>query len=180
MLTTAGGAVWAAYFDEATGDDGLGSRGLVRFDDTLAVSWTYPYDAEPEILDCHALTVAGETPWHYAYTTFHIGSVRNRAPEDHGPAPHHGAYALLVSGRDGALIGGYGPEHDLVTPLRLGPGGIEGGQARRLIFPDGGGLHDVNRAQLFTRGADLHVFHDNGWWRASLDELTAGSGLAGS
>ncbi|MFI5839497.1 hypothetical protein ACIA8K_07255 [Catenuloplanes sp. NPDC051500] len=171
VLTTPEGAIWVGYFDEALGSRGPGAHGLVRFDDTLATTWLYPFDAGlPTILDCYALTVTGETVWHCAYSGFHIGSVRGGHAADHGEAPRHSATALLIEGRHGALAGGHGAEYDLVTPFRLDPDGIvPHGPARRLVLPDGMELHGV---RTVTRGATLHVFRHTGWWRIALGELT--------
>jgi hypothetical protein len=170
VLTTPDGAIWVGYFDEAMGSGGPGAHGLVRFDDTLDVAWRYPFDAGlPSITDCYAMTLAGETAWHCAYTDFHLGSVRDGHATDHGEAPRHSARALLVDGRHGALIGGWGPEYDLVTPFRFDPDGIvTHGPERRLVLPDGLELHNV---RVFTRGPALHAFRHGTWWHTTLPDL---------
>lgn len=86
--------------------------------------------------------------------------------------PARGASLLLADGERAALIGGYGPEYDVVTPLRIAPEGIEpAGQQYRLVLPDG---LEIPRAHSTCRGPGLHMIgKQSTWCRLSLDDLPA-------
>jgi hypothetical protein len=185
VLATATGQVWVGYFDEAMSGDGPGTHGLVRFGADLRPAWTYPglpapaARSVPPVFDCYALNVTGEMAWVCAYPEFHVVSVRGDLATDHGRAPHRSAHALVVDGRAGALIGGSGPEYDLVTAFRPSPDSPQdpqppespgtrsradadaGGPQRRLVLPDG---LEVAGCLLICRGADLHVIHRGNWY----------------
>lgn len=78
----------------------------------------------PTIDDCYALNVSGETAAISAYTAFRLITVNGDQARSHGPLPVHGASRLLAAGERAVLIGGYGPEYDLITPLQVTPAGI--------------------------------------------------------
>lgn len=171
LLTTPSGDIWVAYFDEAMGQDGPAGSGLARFAADLQPAWAYPAgDGLPWIADCYSLNVTGESAWCCPYTSFHLISVQGDRAVDHGPAPSRGASQLLVSGRHAALIGGYGPNYDLITPLRLTADGVEAtGAQQRLVLPDG---LELPPSWYTCRGSDLHVITRYGaWYRLSLDDL---------
>ena len=120
VLTTATGEIWVGYFDEAMGGSGPQRHGLARFSSELQPVWLYPGPpTAPEIFDCYALNVAGETAWTCAYTQFHVVSACGDQVTDFGRAPYRSAHLLLVNGGAGALIGGPGPEYALVTSFRI-------------------------------------------------------------
>jgi hypothetical protein len=179
-LSTAAGAVWIGYFDEAMkgfGPDGQPGRpGLARFSSTMELEWVYPYDAVPLLDDCEALNVAGETAYCCAYAEFHLISVTGNLTHDHGPAPVRGAEMLLVDADRAALIGGYGAEYDLITPVRITKDGVErAGRPGRLMLPDGQEIPGGPlRMRTACRGPDLHMFSRSGtWYRLALDDLAA-------
>jgi hypothetical protein len=68
-----------------------------------------------------------------------------------------------------AVLTGSGPEYDVVTPLRIGPDGIQrlGGQCR-IVLPDG---MEAQRLRYTCRGSNLHAFVRGTWYRTSLDDL---------
>ncbi|RKN16530.1 hypothetical protein D7147_22440 [Micromonospora musae] len=170
VLTTPTGAIWVSYFDEALAGTGPQTHGLARFTPDLEPEWLYPHGAGlPPIFNCYALNVAGETAWTYAYNRFHLVSVTDGDPTDHGAAPYRGADALLTDGATGVLVGGYGPDYDLLTVLRIEDGKVSGGGEARLILPDG---IEVRVTRKFCRGPQLHVFMGTFWYRADLDSLT--------
>lgn len=119
----------------------------------------------PDIFDCYALNVTGETAWTCAFTDFHLVSAQGDRVTDHGPAPHQGAHLLLVDGPVAALVGRPGPEYDLITvfgqPLDRPP--------RRLVQPDGMELRITGSA---GRGPELHIVDRISWYRTDLDQLT--------
>ena len=49
------------------------------------------------------------------YKSFHLISVHGDRARDHGPAPVRGAHRLLADGDRAVLIGGFGPEYDVIT-----------------------------------------------------------------
>jgi hypothetical protein len=93
---------------------------------------------------------------------------------NHGPLPRRGASRLLIAGQQAALIGGYGPEYDLITPMQITPAGvIPHGPQRRLVQPDG--LEIPRAARTFCRGPDLHLVpaESAAWYHLGLDEISA-------
>ncbi|SCL28887.1 hypothetical protein GA0074692_2624 [Micromonospora pallida] len=170
LLTTPTGAIWAGYFDEAMAGRGPQTHGLARFTAALEPDWLYPQrPAMPEIFDCYALNLADETAWTCADTQFHLVSVTGGRPTDHGPAPYRSAHALLTDGTRGALISGYGPAYDLVTPFQLDATAVTpAGQPTRLVLPDG---LEVRGARTFCRGPELHVIIGSSWYQTDLGLL---------
>ena len=89
---------------------------------------------------------------------------------DHGPLPVRGASKLLIAGERAALMDGYGPEYDLITPLQVTTTGIvQRGPARRLVRPDG---LEVLPGRAFCHGPALSLFPRGSatWYRLGLDE----------
>ncbi len=173
ILTTQAGAVWVGYFDEAIGSPGPAGHGLARFSDRLEAAWLYPTGPQatlPPIDDCYSLNVVGEVAYCYAYSDFHLVEAHGNRVNDLGPVPYAGASALLIDGDGGALISGYGPDYDVVTPLCIRAQSIEvAGESKRIVMPDG--LEVGTPRRLFCRGPDLHVFVRSGWYRLGLDDL---------
>jgi hypothetical protein len=170
VLTTPEGSIWVGYFDEAMGGNGIGSHGLVRFGRDLGVEWVYPRDQGlPQVFDCEALNVDGETANCYSYTEFHLVTVTGTEALDRGHVPHGGARAIVLNGNRMAVVGGYGSHYDVIAPLLVTSTGIEpAGARRRLVLPNG---LEVRDARMTSRGADLHVVIGTAWYRLGLDEL---------
>jgi hypothetical protein len=172
ILTTEEGEVWVGYFDEAIGNPGPSGHGLARFSDRLEVAWLYPTSPQtplPSIFDCYSLNVIGEAAYFCAYSDFRLVEVCDDQATDLGQVPYRGARALLIDGDSGAMIFGYGPDYDVVTPLHIRDDGIEvAGPSRRIVMPDG---LEIRSARQFCRGPDLHVFVSSGWYRLGLDDL---------
>ncbi|MBB4696019.1 hypothetical protein [Paractinoplanes abujensis] len=170
ILTTPSGDLWIGYFDEAMGGSGPQAHGLVRFTHELVPDWLYPADdALPAVFDCYALNVAGESAYCCPYTDFHLISITGNVPRDLGPAPHRSAHSLLMRNAQGALIGGWGPEYDLVTPLRPGGQGVEpAGRQCRIVLPDG---TEAQRVRYTGRGSVLHAIARNNWYSVMLDDI---------
>jgi hypothetical protein len=75
----------------------------------------------------------------------------------------------LADGDRAALIGGYGPEYDLIMPLRITASGVEpDGPPSRMVLPDG---LEVPRTRSSCRGPDLHLITGT-WYHLSLDDLS--------
>jgi hypothetical protein len=172
VLTTGSGAIWAGYFDEAIGGSGPEGHGLARFTPDLEPEWLYPHGDLTPVADCYTLNVAGETACCCPYTDFHLITVTGGRARDLGPVPRRGATRLLVDGDRAALIGGYGPEYDLITPLQITPSGvISCGPKRRLVQPDG--MEVPRAARAFCRGPNLHLFPRDSatWFRVDLNNI---------
>lgn len=107
-----------------------------------------------------------------AYSEFHLITVTGDQARDHGQVPMRGAPWLLIAGSRAALIGGYGPEYDLITPLQIRPAGvIRHGPQRRLVRPDG---QEIPPGHATCRGPDLHLFPSDStawWYQLSLDDI---------
>jgi hypothetical protein len=172
LLTTPSGAIWAGYFDEGIFGTMPAVHGLIRFRPGLAIDWAYPQREMPAIDDCYALNVCGETASISAYSAFRLITVNGGQARDHGPLPRRGSSKLLTAGGRAAVIGGYGPEYDLITPLQITPAGvIPHGPERRLVQPDG--LEIPRTARAFCRGPSLHLFPRDSatWYRLGLDDI---------
>jgi hypothetical protein len=138
VLTTGSGATWAGYFDEAISGSGPQVHGLARFTSGLEPDWLYPNGELPPVDDCYALNVSGETAYCCPYTDFHLIAVAGGRGRDLGPVPVRGSSRLLTDGDRVVLASGYGPDYDLITPLRITAGGIApDGPPGRLVLPDG-------------------------------------------
>jgi hypothetical protein len=174
VLATPRGRSWVGYFEAAACGRGLGGHGLVRFGPDLQPDWRYPLDANlPRIDDCEALNVSGETAHASVYNADHLVRVSGETATDLGETLRPGAGALLIDGDRAAMIGGYGAEYDLVTPVNIRPDGVHvAGPQTRLVFPDGMELRD---ARLTCRGPELHVTSRASWYRADLADLHPGT-----
>ena len=117
--------------------------------------------------------MTGETAYCCPYTDFHLIAVTAGQGRDLGPVPVRGAARLLADGNRAALIGGYGPDYDLITPLRITASGIiPDGPPSRMVLPDG---LEIPRARSSCRGPDLHLITSiGGWYQLSLDNLPRG------
>lgn len=170
VLATSSGDVWLGYFDKAAAFfKGIGGRGLVRLGPDLQPVWRYPFSTgAPRIHDCYTLNVADERAPVCAYQRFRIISAQGDSWTDHGEAPHRGAEGLLVEGDRAVLVGGYGAEYDLLTPLRLDDDGVHvDGPLARLVMPDGMELY---RPRYTCRGP-LHAVVDRPWLRLDLEDV---------
>ena len=171
VLATPSGDIWVGYFDEgAASGRGVGGHGLVRFGSDLQPQWRYPFNADlPRIDDCEALNVHDETANALVYKAHHIVSVCGTHGVDHGKAPHGGVVAMLVEGERAVLVGGYGANYDLVTPVRIDAQGPHvAGDQSRLVLPDG---METRNARWTCRGPELHAVIGSSWYRISLDDL---------
>jgi hypothetical protein len=170
LLTTPSGSVWVGYFDEAMGGSGPQGHGLARFTPDLSPDWLYPVDAGlPPVFDCYTLNVQAERAYICPYTEFHLISIADDKATDLGVAPYRSAHGLLMRGGEGAFLGGWGPEYDLVTPIRLTREGVEAfGSQCRIVMPDG---IEAQRLRYTFRGARLHAFVRGIWHVATLDDL---------
>ncbi len=67
------------------------------------------------------------------------------------------------------LVGGYGAEYDLLTPLRLDDDDVHvDGSLARLVMPDGMELY---RPRYTCRGPALHAVVDRQWLRLDLEDV---------
>ncbi|GAA4974728.1 hypothetical protein [Kineococcus glutinatus] len=83
--------------------------------------------------------------------------------------PVGGARALLIDGSRAALIGGYGGDADVITPLQLTDEGVQlAGPPRRLVLPNGA---PISPGHLSGRGAELHLAVDATWYRLHLEDI---------
>jgi hypothetical protein len=166
------GEVWVGYFDEALGSPPPAGHRLARFSSDLVLDWMYPSPGStslPPVDDCYALNVVARSAYCCPYSDFQLLRVHGSAVENYGPMPYRGAHALLIDGSIGAMVGGYGPDYDLVSPFRIAASGIEHHLSPlRLVLPDG---LEVRDRRIFCRGAQLHVFVRSGWYRLDLDDF---------
>ncbi|WP_344114243.1 hypothetical protein [Kribbella alba] len=172
LMTTPAGSVWVGYFDEALGGSGPQGHGLARFTPDLSPDWLYPINAGlPPVFDCYTLNVHAERAYICPYTDFHLISIADGKAVDLGVAPHRSAHGLLMRGGEGAFLGGWGPEYDLVTPIRITREGVETfGSQCRIVMPDG---TEAQGLRYTFRGDTLHAFHRGTWYVVTLNDLFA-------
>ena len=159
------------------GGGGPEGHGLARLNHDLTVDWLYPHDAGlPYIADCYSLNLDAETAHFCPYTDFDILSASGDKVTNWGVSPQRSAHNILVRGADRALLGGSGPEYDVITLLHISQDGVSRvGTRCRIILPDG---LEAQRLRYACRGGDLHAFTAWGaWYRTSLETLSV---LAGS
>ena len=179
MLTDANGNVWVGFFDEGVyGDVGwegeghefspIGGPGLLRFDDSLTLSWSYSGESSGYYIDdCYALNVTDSEAITCFYSDFVIAKV-GREPTKYWKNEVAGASALLVSDRLCALVGGYAGDG-----TRLAIGHFESNRfvvdreerldTRALDKP-------AEQAWVVGRGPELHLFQGLEWSRWTLGE----------
>jgi hypothetical protein len=183
VLTTGAGDVWAGYFDEGVGGnlgwggkDGpapMGRHGLVRFSSSLQAEWSFPSQVDQPwgaISDCYALNVDKDTVWTCYYTDFPIVRIRDGALTV-WRSSITGARALAAADSDLALVGGYGPDRDLLTVGTLSSEDLHLTGQYRIVLPDGRPLPE--RTQVIGRGPDLHFLAGRDWYRLDLEHVPA-------
>jgi hypothetical protein len=177
VCVTASGAIWVGYFDEGVlgnfGWEGervgrIGAAGLTRFDPELVLRWSYPFPGE--ILDCYAMTTTGEDCYACPYTEWPILRIARNDHVERWSNDIQGAHAMLVSGTQVALIGGYRDERDRVVV-----GSLERGQLRRAAM---GRLRMGERPwsdvdAVLGRDGMLHALAGDCWHSIELWDLLA-------
>lgn len=85
-----------------------------------------------------------------------------------GRAGAAGAKALIVDGGRCALIGGYGPERDRVRVGSLTAEGFVPDAVGVLKLPGGA---ELGRRRFVGRGAELHAFVGNRWYKIAVADF---------
>jgi hypothetical protein len=105
LQTTSDGRIWVSYFDEGVFGGGIGSAGMVCFDETGTPIFKYAEFAErhnlPPIFDCYAMNVVnGDEVWLSYYSAFPLVCIKHfeldRAWMEFGCL--EGAFALVNGG----------------------------------------------------------------------------------
>lgn len=162
VLSTPSGEIWVGYFDE-------NPRGVARFTHDLHLLWSTA-KGMPNHFDCYALNVDREVATTCAYTAFHLTQIEGDTWKDLGPSPQRGARALLIDGDKAVLVGGYGAEYDVLTPVRVSGDGVQlAGELRRLVMPDG--LEVTGPLDLTSRGSTLHAVRHGERYGLDLNEV---------
>ena len=177
VLTTPSGLIWVGYFDEGVlgnygwggpGPDPIGSPGIVRFTPDLRVDWRYPYNAEGgSIIDAYALNVSGETAWSSYYTDFPIVRIKSGSITTWRGGVR-GVQALIIGEGRCALIGGYGADQSRILIGFLTAEGFVPESTGVLTLPGGA---ELGRCRIVGRGAELHVFVGNRWFKTTIADL---------
>jgi hypothetical protein len=166
VRVTVDGEVWASYFDEGVfgnygwsnpGPPAIGSSGLVRFDSSGKIVFTYDEGAAGtgSICDAYALNLADDGDiWVYFYTEFPIVRIR-RGKYRAWKLGVSGASALAARDGQALLFGDYG-NRDRGRIVAL-----EGDSARVIeevrVQSDSGGLE---RALSYGQGSRLFFLED--------------------
>ena len=168
VQTTPSGRIIVAYFDEGVyGNNGwglpgepepIGAPGIVEFDSDLRQVWSYPNDDEdvPEISECYALNVVGETVWVSVYPGFPLVRIDERRISAWPNDIAAGARWILVGDKTAGWVGGYNAKRDTLAIGRR----TETGTELREIVRIG---NDDNR-DFIARGLRLHRFTSSGDW----------------
>ena len=170
MQVTASGVIWTSFFDEGTSGDGIGSPGLLAWDQ----SGQQIYEFEPDygldyICDCYALNAASETDvWFYYYTEFPLVHLRNLRIERFWEPPVKSSDAFAVSG-DVALF--QGPHHHGSPHYHLVQLGERGDIREHYTFS----LADthgqwINPHWTVGRGSTLHILSDSHIYQLEVAE----------
>jgi hypothetical protein len=168
VQTTPSGRIIVAYFDEGVyGNNGwggpgesepIGAPGVVEFDSELRQVWSYPNDDQeaPEISECYALNVVGETVWVSVYPDFPLVRIDGRRVSMWPNDIAAGARWMLIGDETAGWVGGYSAEPDTLTIGTL----TETGTDLRAIVRIG---NDDSR-DFVARGPRLHRFTGSGDW----------------
>jgi len=163
--------LWVGYSDE--GVYGASSVGIVRFDQHLALDWTFPVttlsdpNAPPFIDDCYTLNVADHAVWSSYYGDWPIVRIVADCAELVGWG-NHAAYQILVDEPRVALVGYYGAP-DLVRVGELPTQDWNPAMRGVLVDPSGDPLPGAGWRH--ARGSDLHLFIGTEWFSVSLDSI---------
>ena len=177
LLTTPSGAIWVGYFDEGIyGNLGwgygdapapIGSPGIVRFGADLEPDWRFPVGgAIPAPDDVYAMNVDDETVWSCYYNQFPIVRIDGEQITEWSNQAR-GNYVMLVADDVCALIGGHYDAPEAVAG-RLHAGAFSGGRTSQITMP---AEVENARARLISRGAELHVIAEQGWFKVGLEDF---------
>ncbi len=176
LVTSADGAIWTGYWDEATTGETpaqlIGASGLVRWTSELEGVWSYDAPSDGSwIVTCDALTLDGERAV-ASVDAFRPATDSQEArvivvdgdtASDHAGGVLH-AWGVLAAGDDIALIGS---QHDdlLVTVGRLAADEVMTlGTTHLDLDPDA-------LTARVSRGSTLHLFEGERWSSITLAEL---------
>ena len=104
----------------------------------------------------------------YYYSGFPIVRVTDRRLVGWRNDSVSGARALAIDYPNIALLGGYGPDADLLTVGVLSDDRLEIRQQYRVVMPDGTPLA---RQAFIGRGPTLHMVHAHNWYQLSLTDM---------
>ena len=176
VQVAADGAIWVGYFDEGvygnlgwggSGPEPIGAPGIVRFSSALDIAWRYPVDDLEPIDDCYALNVSGEDVWACCYAGFDVVRIRDGAVRS-WTNELEGARAIVATGDEVALFGGYDKDRDrlVVGNLDLDDDELEVVGTGRLTMPNGRRL--PQDAVVVGRGEEIHVLVGLEWFTWSV------------
>lgn len=174
LRATLAGNIWVSYSDEGIfgnhgwggpGPEPVGARGIVRFNQQLERSWSYPEDADYGIDDGPGITVDGDDVWltffpHYPIVHITDGTVRTWA-NDNGPAP-----TILVDAQRRVVLVGQGVTigellDDSFRPMATAPLLISRGTR-------------AGPTRIFALGSTLHAYGaDGAWWTTDIETLVS-------
>lgn len=176
VMTTASGAVWTAYSDEGVygnygwgvpGPAPIGRPGLLKWTPDLRPDWRYPIESDlGRISDCYAMNLDGEDAWVCYYTDFPLVRVDGPGHLSGWRTGIFGVSAFVVADAQVAFVGGDRDDDRVVVADLVGQELVVN-RTERIVWPSG---HHTRRAEVFARGAELHVFSDTHWFRADLGD----------
>lgn len=178
VQATAGGVVWAGYFDEGVfgnygWDQPVGAAGLVAWDGQGNKLYEYqPADGLDPVCDCYALNVeSDEATWLYYYTDFPLVRVHRRGVAAAWRMPLGGSDAFAVSAGHALFRGGY-RDRDTYQLFRLGPGGEPTSLAKLHLLDETGGR--LVAEWVVGRGDSIHLVNGGRVYRVDVGTALVG------
>ncbi len=171
LLCAPDGTIWVGYFDEGVfgysdenGNPPVSSGGIVQFDATGTVLWSFNDQASDDLFvsDAYATTLAGNDLWTSYYSAFPIACVSDGKPRFWSNTAA-GAKAIAVADDLAMLVGGYEEDRNRVVVMKLG--GEDSHEIARLTYTPA----IPHTAHLLQgQGDTLHLVSDGVWSRVSL------------
>jgi hypothetical protein len=161
IQATAGGTIWASYFDEGVyGNFGwnhpVGASGLIEWSADGTKLYEYEPNAEVGVIDdCYALNVAANGDvWCYYYSDFPLVQLRDNRIVGTWRIPVAGSHAFAIHDDTLLLCGSYKQKDRLYVV------GVRPGETARMLREFD--LHDrqgqrISLQKVVGRGGSLHV-----------------------
>ncbi len=163
------GTIWVGYFDEGVyGDSPISAAGLVRFDASGDVRWSYEPPEGLVIDDCYCLNVSGEDVWTSYYSRFPIVHIHDQAVTGIWRNVVTGARALAIANDRVLLVGGYRDDHNRAVLVELSADHARESQRFTISTRDDMPLQS---ATFVGRGPFLDILDGSDWYRLDVRQL---------
>jgi len=178
VFVDARGRIWVSYFDEGVfgefgwsdpGPPPIGSSGLMVFDATGAILWTYPWQGgEPAIDDCYAMNVSGDAAAIYFYSSFPVCTITRDFALSFFATPLRGCKAFAIAEGRVLFSGQYNESGFTGYRGLLNPDRAAEMEQVTYLRPDGAPVQAVH---ILGRGDALYFFAEDAVFAARLNTL---------